>query len=408
MKIMDYSRYLTRIALLRRPSPIRAIIPLLREPGMISLGAGTPNASLFPFESIEFKVKNSDLRFSLDSEELDVALQYSPTAGVPQLLEFLKKLNVGEHNRDDSEILVTGGSQDALTRAFEMLLNPGDSLVIEDPTYSGALSFLFPLNLNMIAVKTDKFGMIPEELDKALAEKRENAPKVIYLIPTAQNPSGATMVDERKRKIYEIARKYDLIILEDDPYYFLSPERGKSFLSMDEDGRVLRFDSFSKVLSSGMRIGWVSGPAGLVGNMNLHVQATTLHTSGISQMLAAKLLNHWGVEGFQNHVNRVVSPFYQQRKESMLKYAKKHLAGLATWDDPESGMFLWIKLNNVNDSRELIEKRARDAKVVLIPGDHFSPTKHKSSYVRASFSQATDQQMDTAFSRLSDLLKSLK
>eukprot|EP00475_Leptophrys_vorax_P009916 TRINITY_DN16609_c0_g2_i2.p1 TRINITY_DN16609_c0_g2~~TRINITY_DN16609_c0_g2_i2.p1 ORF type:complete len:317 (-),score=55.73 TRINITY_DN16609_c0_g2_i2:377-1327(-) len=288
---MEYSRFLTPMARLRRPSPIRSIIPLLRIPGMISLGAGTPNASLFPFTSLQVEVRdpldNGSEQLKLSKQELEVALQYSPTQGLPQLVSALQQLQNDEHevgfggDQKKVELLVTTGSQDGLCRAFEMLLQPGDSLVLENPSYSGALNYLEPYQLKMIPVETDEFGMIPENLRKSL-ELAQKRPKVLYVIPTAQNPSGTTMSLKRKRDIYKIAQEFDLIVLEDDPYYFLNPDRraNSSFLSIDVDGRVLRFDSFSKVLSSGMRIGWVSGPPALVNCINLHMQGSVLHSSG--------------------------------------------------------------------------------------------------------------------------------
>lgn len=162
---------------------------------------------------------------------------------------------------------------------------------------------------------------------------------------------------------------------------------------MSEDGRVLRFDSLSKVLSSGLRIGWCTGPAPLIERMVLHMQASQLHASGISQMFAAALLQTWGWEGFEEHIYSV-QKFYKNKKDIFLKLVEKHLTGYATWITPKGGMFVWMKLLNVKDSKELIETKARDKKVLLVPGQAFHPLDQPGPYVRASFSSESEENMD--------------
>jgi DNA-binding transcriptional MocR family regulator len=184
------------------------------------------------------------------------------------------KLQELEHKPPVKYALSIGvGSQDLLTKAFEMLIDPGSSLLVEDPTYTGALSFLNTQPVNLVGVATDALGIIPETLDEIMNNwEGENKPKAIYIIPCGSNPTGASATMERKREVYDVCKKHNLLILEDDPYYYLqfkSP-RVASYLSIDVDGRVLRFDSMSKILSSGVRIGWVTGPAELVKRIDLH------------------------------------------------------------------------------------------------------------------------------------------
>ena len=299
-----------------------------------------------------------------------------------------------------------------------MLLNPEDSIYIESPSYPGVLSFLQPFKSKFIEIKTDKFGIIPESLEQLCKENIKNPPKVLYTIPTGQNPSGATLTIERKKKIYELACKYNFIIMEDDPYYFLSYGEQKakgrentfkrskieSFFSMDTEGRVLRFDSFSKVLGGGLRIGWVTGHTRLLNQLELHQQATLLHNCGLSQAIVAKLLQTLGTDGWNDHI-RKVALFYCGRRDSLIAACEKHLKGLARWDIPEASMFLWIELLTVKDSHSLITNKAVDAKVLFIPGQSCSPTNSISNFVRASFSTGTDEEMDTAMERLAKLLK---
>ena len=252
--------------------------------------------------------------------------------------------------------------------------------------------------------------MIPSLLKKRLQDLSRSArkPKVLYTIPTGSNPTGGSLSVERKREIYQLAREHDLLILEDDPYYFLQfGPRSQSLLGMDADGRVLRFDSFSKIISSGLRLGWATGPAELIERLNLHMQATTLHPSGLSQVITLAILEEMKHEGFIKHTE-YVSGFYKKRMEAFQAAAKKNLTGLAEWNTPSAGMFCWIKLLGIDDTYSLIQEKAVKEKVLLVPGNAFSAAGEKSSYVRASFSMATPEQMDEALRRLANLIKANK
>lgn len=212
---------------------------------------------------------------------------------------------------------------------------------------------------------------------------------------------------ERKRAIYNLAKRYDFIILEDDPYYYLQLDRepwdNASFLSMDTEGLVLRFDSLSKVLSSGLRIGWCTGPSELINRINLHMQATELHTSNLSQMVAYKTMEAWQMEGFRNHVHSIRS-FYRQRRDVFVSLVDKHLGDRIRYTFPQAGMFLWMELVGVTDSKVLIEQKAREKNILLVPGQAFSPLDEKGPFVRASFSTESDENMEKAVKALAELL----
>ena len=193
-------------------------------------------------------------------------------------------------------------------------------------------------------------------------------------------------------------------------------ERTPSFLSMDVDGRVLRFDSFSKLLSSGLRVGFVTGPPALIERIEFHAQASVLHSSGVSQALVAGLFDSWGVageaggegsassyDGFVRHCDGIAD-FYRERRDAFLQSADRHLSGLCEWRAPSAGMFVWIKLP-VSDADHFIKKKARDAKVLLVPGQSFDPHDRPSPYARAAFSTASLADMDMAVERLGRLLR---
>ncbi|KAJ3414664.1 hypothetical protein HDV05_006199 [Chytridiales sp. JEL 0842] len=358
----------------RKPSAIRSLQKFMSTPGIISLGGGNPHPSTFPYTSISFTLRSGE---KVDISEADVAkaLQYSPTNGLPELVEWLKSLQAGEHLRGKAfpegwDVCVGNGSQDVLTKAFEMLIAEGETMLIESPAYVGSLAFLRPLGAKFAEIAVDSQGLVPESMESILANWKDpkTRPKVLYTVPTGGNPTGTSTTHERKKQIYSIAQKYGVIILEDDPYYYLqfSPSRTPSYFSMDEDGRVLRFDSFSKILSSGVRI--------------------------------------WGISGFLSHTTQV-SEFYKKKGDAFLQAANKHLTGLAEWTTPSAGMFVWIKLLGITDSSNLIKEKAVEKKVLLVPGFEFFPNPRTTSYVRASFSTATEEEIDIALGRLAALVR---
>ncbi|KAI8825257.1 pyridoxal phosphate-dependent transferase [Fimicolochytrium jonesii] len=408
----DYSKFFTERSAARQPSAIRTLQPLMTLPGMISLGGGNPNTVTFPFQDLTFTLKpeagGGEVR--VGAEDVQKALQYSPTNGLPEFVAWLKDLQTTVHQPpyQDYHICVGNGSQDVLTKAFEMLLDKGDSLLIEAPAYVGSLAFLKPLGCKFVEIPVDAQGLDPEKLESTLREWKDPStrPKVLYTVPTGGNPTGISTSTERKRRIYDIAKQYDIIILEDDPYYYLQFQtpRAPTYFSLDTDRRVLRFDSLSKILSAGMRLGWVSGPKPLVDRIVLHGQTTLLHPSGVSQMLAYQLLNVWGVEGFLQHTERVTE-FYRERRDAFLGSAERWLKGCAEWSVPDAGMFFWIKLLGISDSSDLIRTKAKEKKVLLVPGHEFFPNPRKTPYVRASYSTSDPADMDEALKRLAELVR---
>jgi kynurenine/2-aminoadipate aminotransferase len=235
----------------------------------------------------------------------------------------------------------------------------------------------------------------------------------LYLIPTGQNPSGATLSNERREQIYKLAQKYNLIIMEDDPYWHLRLKPYKtaapqeplmSLFSMDTDGRVLRFESFSKIVSSGLRLGFVVGPTPLITKIQFAQQASTLHTAGLSQAMLIVLLQKIGPSGWDAHIANV-QDFYTERRNKFLEYAEKHLTGLAEWWIPSAGMFVWFKFLGIDDSLQLIQEKAISAKVLMVPGRSCSVNDKPSPYARAAFSIASDAEMDEALRRLAEMLR---
>nr|AAH71002.1 MGC80030 protein [Xenopus laevis] len=236
---MNYARFINAVSAARRESPIRALtdIMLRSPPSVISLAGGAPNPDTFPFKSASVTLSDGT-KIDIGSTLMKKGLQYSSTSGVPELIIWLKDLQKKLHNpptmayspdKGKMELCVTTGSQEGLSKVFEMLVSPGDNVLLDAPTYSGTTAALKPLGCNLIGVPNDQHGMIPQALKDILSKWRpEDAnkpekknPKFLYTIPNGCNPTGATLTTERKIEIYQLAQEYDLIIIEDDPYYFL-------------------------------------------------------------------------------------------------------------------------------------------------------------------------------------------
>ena len=413
---MNYERFINCISAKRKPSLIREMSALLAKcgPNMIPLYGGMPNPEMFPFKSATVEISDGS-KIEVAGAEMASALQYLPTYGHGELVTWLKNWQIDVHNPPEamwgnSELLITSGSQDGLCRAFEMLLNEGDSVIVEDYIYSGTLAIMNPYKPKYLVVHSDQDGMRPDKLREVLAYKRQScggAPKIMYINPTGANPTGTVLKLERRKEIYQIACEYDILILEDDPYFFMQFSKCKvpSLFSMDTEGRVLRFDSFSKILSSGIRLGFVTGPKPLVKQIMLHMQVSVINAASLSQVVTNKLLQLWGNDGLKEHISQVAK-FYEERRDAMLAAADKHLTGLCEWRIPQGGMYLWIKVHGVDDTYDMIMERAIQKNVMLLPGKTFSTEGGNGcKFLRAAYSIASVDKMDVAFQRLATLIE---
>ncbi|XP_044286790.1 kynurenine/alpha-aminoadipate aminotransferase, mitochondrial-like [Varanus komodoensis] len=421
---MDYSHFLSSVSAARKTNTVRMTNELVEMmPSIIMLSGGLPNPDYFPIKTASISLVDGTT-IEIGEELMKRALQYSSADGIPELLSWLEKLQMKLHNpptasyapeKGQMKICVTAGSQDGLSKVYDMLLNPGDNILLDDPNFTGTLAALQPLGCNMIKVPSDAHGIIPKALEEILSRWKSDKvrkpgnkiPKFLYTVPNGGNPSGSSLTADRKKEIYQLAQEYNFLIIEDDPYYFLQFEKTKapSFLSMDVDGRVIRGDSFSKVVSAGLRIGFLTGPEPLINKVILHIQASTMQTSTFTQILIFQLLKKWGQDGFLEHVDRV-SELYKKQRDAMLAAAEKWLKGLADWLVPKAGLYLWIKIKGISDTYPMIMEKALKRKVSLLPGSAFmTDSSEPCPYIRASFSFASPDQMDQAFRTLSELIK---
>lgn len=352
--------------------------------------------------------------------------------GLPCLVKWIrghvKKYHLSNDDDDDEErtdvdVCVSSGSTDALHKCVQLLTEPGDVLLAAEYCYTGILVSPRAHGREVVGVSMDENGILPDALDKicgAITRTKRRTPTLLYVVPTGQNPTGSTMPASRRRQVYDVCRKHNLIIIEDDPYFFLEMnaygthngktddaiERTPSFLSMDTDGRVIRLDSFAKTIAPGFRLGFVTGPDVFVEKLDQMNQITTWSSSGIAQTVLSALLNEWGEDGFEAHA-QALRRTYERRRDALLDAMEKHLRGtIASWSPPSAGMFVWIRLRGVRDTRDCLDWILNDARVVMIPGGVFQPDADRACpFFRATFATAPIASFDGAMERLATALK---
>lgn len=429
-----YSPFFSDFAIRRPNDPIRQFGALDQSPGILSFLAGKPNPATFPITSLQFMARDptnadSPIKIELTPLELQTALQYNLTAGIYGLRDWLTGLQEEVHGRkpDDTWTLCVGaGSQDLIYKAITATLNPGDPVLIEAPVYAGILPAFQTLGCDIYEVETDDEGIRSDSL-RSIYENwpvGKPKPKVLYTVPVGCNPTGMTASLERRLEVLALARQHNFLIFEDDPYYYLyygKKPQPPSYFSLERDqpeiGRVLRFDSLSKVLSSGLRLGFVSGPKPLIAAMIKHTDTSNLQPSTFSQVIALSILSRWGYTGFLTHTEQVAE-FYHKKRDVFQAAMQRHLGGLAEWTPPEAGMFFWFKLllspSTVGDeessqleescSRSLIEDKAIKRGVLALPGTVFFPKGRTSGFVRASFSVLEEDDVNKGLERLKDVI----
>ncbi len=378
-----------------KASEIRQILKLTAQPEIISFAGGIPAVESFPMEALTEAAQKSF------EKQGTLALQYSSTDGyLPLRQQILKRMaKVGVSCTVD-EIIITGGSQQGLELTPKMLINPGDKIVCESPTYLGALNAFKSYEPEILSCPTDKDGMIIEELDKILAK---GGVKFIYVIPDFQNPTGNTWSVERRKGLIEMANKHDVIILEDDPYGELrfEGEIQNSVKSMDTEGRVIFLGTFSKILCPGFRLGWICASPEIIEKYNFLKQGSDLQACTTTQMQAAQFMED---NDLDEHIQKIIK-LYSHRRDVMIKALEEYLPKEVSYTHPEGGMFLWLTFPENVDSRELA-KVAIEKKVAFVPGGAFFPDEGNDNYARINYSASSDEKIVEGVKRLSEAIKS--
>ncbi|CAH0714778.1 unnamed protein product, partial [Brenthis ino] len=408
----DYDRFISKRAMIRQPSLTRHITSMGYKVGkeMFSLAEGMPNEAIFPFTRLELTTRSGG-SLVLDEKDLASALQYIPSQGLPSLLTEIRQFQQELHRPPpipgSRDVIVTNGSQHGIYQCVELLVNDGDPVITTEYSYTGFYSSLRPYNPEIIGIPEDEHGLVPETLESILNNRLAcglKMPKMMYLIPTGNNPTGTVIPEDRRRIIYELACKYDFIIVEDDPYMFLNYDGNvpPSFISMDVCGRVIRLDSFSKVISAGLRAAWMTAPSALLHRAELHAQAELLHSNSLGQAILFRLLSNRNALASHLHSTR---SFYELRR-SALSAALRGVEGLAEWVEPSAGLFHWLHVRGVEDVYNMVFHTALQRGLMLIPGHAFLyDTRAPCQYIRLAFSKIKLEDMEPAVGHLADIIR---
>jgi 2-aminoadipate transaminase len=383
----------------------------MRMPGMISLGGGYPNAQTFAFTSVDVVFK-SGRQFKIRDKAMDMACQYGPTDASADLKPHIMQWHAAKDNvaLKGDQIQVLNGAQEGLHTMAYLFLDQEDSVIMTEPAYPGALGAFRAFTERFISVPLDAQGMITAELERTLAIKKaagEPMPKFIYDVPNGNNPAGVSLSLERRRHLLQIASRYDLLILEDDPYQLIQLEDDDplpTLQSMDREERVVRLDSFSKIFAPGLRLGYASGPAEIVGYFQLYKQGSNLHTSAMDQaLLAGFLANHTHKE-FRALI-RENCAIYRRNRDAVLAAARKYLPADIRYNIPLAGMFIWFEMPAGFDAERMVETDGMELGILLIPGSGFSTTGGLKNYMRASFSMIALEQVEEGMNRFAVMIE---
>lgn len=388
---MQYA-FSDRISALK-PSAIREILKATQDPNAISFAAGSPASEAFPAEAMR-RFSNEILR-----DMPAAALTYGVTEGYTPLQEAVLHRMHGKYatgSADDDILIVTGGQQ-GIELFSKCVLNEGDTVISEAPSFVGALNAFRSFAANIVGVPVEEDGMDLAALERALTEN-PNA-KFIYVIPTFQNPSGRVTSLAKRRAILELAHRYDVLILEDNPYFELrySGNAVPTIKSLDTEGRVVYCGSFSKILSPGIRVGYVIAGRELINKMTVAKQVSDVHTNLVFQMVAHKMMTEFDLDA---HIDGLCS-LYREKRDAMTAAIRRELPG-TSFVEPEGGLFLWLKLPDSVSGAEFT--RACSAKgVMCVPGATFLTDELASCpYVRLNFSTPSLAQIEKGIAIMGD------
>ena len=386
---MDY--YFSKRISSLQPSAIREILKATQDPSIIPFAAGNPDAASFPIDEVK--------RISAEIFENSpvTALQYGVTEGYKPLIERLtlfvkERYNIG---KDFDSLIITSGAQQVMDLATKALCDFGDTVICECPSFIGSLNCFRSYGCKLAGVPVEADGMNIKKLEEAI--KTAENPRFIYTIPNFQNPSGATMSLEKRKAVYELAKKYGLLILEDNPYGDLrvSGEDIPSIKSFDEDGIVIYAGSFSKLLAPGIRVGYIVAPSPIIAKMTVGKQAADVHTPVFSQMLVDKWMEQNDINA---HIEKI-REIYRRKLNLMCDLIDSELGDFVKYVRPEGGLFVWCELPENVNMLEFV-KKCIEHKVAVVPGTAFMINDEETNCFRMNFSKPSDEKIVEGMKKL--------
>ena len=402
---MSFSRDIERYADLfaartkvMKSSAMRDLMAVTARPEVISLAGGLPDTSTFPPETFAAVAQR------IASESCAKALQYGPTEGLKETKDCIAEVMGAEGmHADPEDVLVTTGGQQVLDLVTKTLIDPGDVVVAEGPTYPGAVPVFTAYQADVVQIDMDADGMridlLEDELDRLDRDGRR--PKFIYTVPSFQNPAGVTMSQPRRRRLVEIAHERELLVLEDNPYGLLRYEGDPPppLLSLDGGVYVMYLGTFSKILSPGIRLGWVVAPPPVLEKINLGKQATDLCTSTLSQLM----VQAYFAEGHWRDYVESLTEIYRARRDTMLDALADHFPPQAEWTRPSGGLFIWATLPDFIDTTDLLARALHD-NVAFVPGEAAFLDGRGRNAMRLNFSGSDEDAIREGIRRIGEVV----
>jgi len=381
-----------------RSSAMRDLMAITARPEVISLAGGLPDTSTFPPQSFAAQMTR------IAQESAAAALQYGPTEGFEETKDCILEVMAAEGMLPDPEdIIVTTGGQQAIDLVCKTLVDPGDVVICEAPTYPGAVPTFCSYEADVIQIECDADGMRVEELEPLLDRlaRAGRTPKFIYSVPSFQNPAGVTMSIERRARLVELARQRELLVVEDNPYGLLryGGEPLPPLYQLDGGEFVLYLGTFSKILSPGIRLGWLVAPPPVMEKVILGKQAADLCTSTLTQYF----VREYFAEGqWRRYVEDLVE-IYRGRRDTMLAALGEHFPAEASWTVPEGGLFIWATLPSYIDTSDLLVKALR-ADVAFVPGQAAYIDGRGGSSMRLNFSGVNEEEIEEGVRRIGKVI----
>ena len=377
-----------------KPSAIREIFKVLVDPEVIALSAGSPDSSAYPVKEM------AEVGDEIFANEFVTTLGYGTTEGYTPLREQTKKRLREKYQTgtDDDDVIITTGGQQTISLFTQTMINKGDVIVCEEPSFIGALNAFRSFGAQLKGVPMDDDGMRMDLLEEVLSTTKNV--KFIYVIPTFQNPSGRTMTLERRKQLLALAKKYDVLILEDNPYFELryEGEPVATVKSMDTEGRVVYAGSYSKVLSPGMRIGLCLANKEIINRMVVCKQVSDVHTNMYFQMLVSKYLDKYDLDA---HIKEICE-LHKIKRDAMLKALEKYVDPRVTFTHPNGGLFIWGELPEGYDGFKLCQEITKK-KVACVPGNAFLTDENGvSNGFRLNFSMPSLENIEIACQRIGE------
>ena len=373
-------------------SAIREIFKVIAQPGMISFAGGNPSPDALPDELV------SELSRYVLAQDGKAILQYGATEGYRSFVESLKAYVSKQLGVEIPAVLPVTGSTQAMDLLCKALIDPGDTVLVENPSFLGNLQCLKLYQANLVPVESDDQGLLPDDLEKKIQQYH---PKLLYTIPTFQNPTGKSLPADRRKAVAELANKYGMVVAEDDPYRDLR-YRGTaapSIKSFDENGWVMFLGSFSKIISPGLRVGYIAGNADIIRKCTVGKQSTDVHTSNLNQAIVDQFLRR---DLLPEHI-RTICAGYGAKMDRMLSCLEAFPAGVR-FTRPEGGLFIWAELPEKIDAVSMLSK-AVERKVAYVPGTYFCVDGGHMNTIRLNFSNSTPEQIDNGMAALREIIE---